>query len=211
MLRLVQKRYLLTAYRVLLALLGFSAVVTEIATLTERGKLAPFNFFSYFTIEGNVIAAAVLLLSVLAVAQDMPSRRLAMLRGAATLYMVIVGIVFSVLLAGIEGAEFTAVPWDNYVLHYIMPVALALDWLVDPPRERIAFRQASAWLAFPIAYVVYSLIRGPLVGWYPYPFLNPATRGYGAVAGTSLGIALFAASLVWLLTRFTRGDAVPAS
>jgi hypothetical protein len=206
----VQKRYLLTGYRIFFAFLAFGAIVTEMATLAERGKLAPFNLFSYFTIEGNVIAAAVLVLSVLAVAQDMPVRLLAMLRGAATLYIVIVGIVFSVLLASIEGAEFTAVPWDNWVLHYIMPIAVAVDWFVDLPGAVITFRDGLVWLAFPVAYVIYSLVRGYLVGWYPYPFLDPATHGFGAVVFTSIGIAVFAAALAWFLTRFTRGKASTA-
>jgi len=180
------------------------AIVTEVATLAERGRLNPGNLFSFFTIQGNVIGAAVLLLSTLAVTHEIPSRTLAKLRGAATLYIVIVGIVFSVLLAGIEGAEFTAVPWDNYVLHYIMPVAVAVDWFLDLPAERIAFRQASLWLVYPVAYVLYSEIRGLLVNWYPYPFLDPGKNGYGAVAVTSIGIAAFAAALTWFLTRFTR-------
>ena len=81
-----------------------------------------------------------------------------MLRGSSTLNMIVVGIVFSLLLAGID-AELTAVPWDNTVLHYIMPVFVALDWYVDLPKVRIGFKRALVWMAFPTAYVTYSLIR----------------------------------------------------
>ncbi len=197
--------YLLTGYRLVFGLLGLTAVVTEVATLQERGRFAPFNFFSYFTVESNLFAIAMLLLgaSAFAPALHSRSRPWAMLRGAATLYMVTTGIVFAVLLAGIEGAEFTAVPWDNIVLHDLMPLAVALDWVVDRPAHRLTFRHAVVWLVFPLAYVVYSLIRGHFVGWYPYPFLNPSAHGYSGVAGTSVALALTLAVFVWVLTRLT--------
>ena len=84
--------------RLLVALLGFAAVVTEVATLVERGTLVPVNFFSYFTIQSNLLAAGVLLASSHAVR---PSRRLDLLRGANVVYMVVVLVVFAVLLSGL--------------------------------------------------------------------------------------------------------------
>jgi hypothetical protein len=155
----------LIAYRMLIGLLGFGAVVTEIATLVERGRFTPSNFFSFFTIESNCLSAAILLVSALALAAGRRDRSVALLRGANTLNMVVVGVVFSLLLAGLENTEFTAVPWDNTVLHYIAPVAVALDWLVDIPRVNVGFKQAMVWLALPVAYLVYSLIRGRIVNW----------------------------------------------
>jgi hypothetical protein len=185
---LMHKRHtLIRGYRVVFALLAFGAVVTEIATLVERGRFAPVNFFSYFTVLSNVFAAAVLGWSA---CQTKPSPRLDWLRGAATLYMATTGLVFAVLLSGIKGAAFTAVPWDNLVLHYMMPIVLVVDWLLYPPRRRIAFRRALGWLVFPFVYVAYSLVRGHATGWYPYPFLNPDKHGYAGVAVTSLLVAV---------------------
>ena len=59
------------------------------------------------------------------------------------------------------------------VLHRLMPVVMALDWLLAPPSRRLAFRQCLWWMIYPLLYLVYSLIRGPIVDWYPYPFLDP--------------------------------------
>src|SRR4051812_12569254 len=157
----------LIAYRMVIALLGFAAVVTEVATIVERGRFDAGNFFSFFTIESNCLSAAILVVSALATAAGRRDRSIAMLRGANSLNMVVVGLAFSLLLAGLENTEFTAVPWDNTVLHYIVPVAVALDWILDVPRVRIAFSQAAIWLAFPLAYLVYSMVRGPIVDWYP--------------------------------------------
>ena len=184
--------------RIFFALLGFSAIVTEIATLNERGKFMAVNFFSYFTVESNLIAVMILLISAVSSAGKNQSQRIVMLRGSSTLNMIVVGIVFSILLAGLD-AQLTAVPWDNTVLHYIMPIYVALDWIFDLPNQRIDFKRALLWMVFPIVFVAYSLIRGHFANWYPYPFLNPDERGYFAVAITSAVIAIGAAGLIWLM------------
>jgi hypothetical protein len=49
------------------------------------------------------------------------------------------------------------------------------------------------WLAFPLAYFAYSLIRGAAVGWYPYPFIDPRqSGGYGRVAVFAVVLAVSA-------------------
>ena len=195
---------MLISFKVAFALLGFSAVVTEIATLIERGLFNPFNFFSYFTIQSNIFAFAILILSALATASNRGSNNLNLLRGAATLYMAVTGIVFAVLLAGVEGSVLTAAPWDNIVLHYIMPMALLVDWFVDKPNKSITLKKALVWLIYPVAYIIYSLTRGHFVNWYPYPFLNPNTNGYISVLLTGLGIAVLTSIIAFTLTKFTR-------
>ena len=197
---------MLIAYRIFFALLGLSAIVTEIAIIVERGRFVPANFFSFFTIESNLFAIFVLIISALALARGKQGRLVAMLRGASTLNMIIVGIVFSLLLSGLD-VELTAAPWDNIVLHYILPVVVALDWLIDTPKVRIIFRQTAVWIVFPVVYVVYSLIRGHFVGWYPYPFLDPNTHGYEGVAITSGVLLLGTAGLAWVLAWSTRRKA----
>ena len=53
---------------------------------------------------------------------------------------------------------------------------------------------------FPVRGSVYTLVRGEIVDWYPYPFLDAGKHGYGSVALTCLAIAaLFVglAALAW--------------
>ena len=91
------------------------------------------------------------------------------------------------------------------------------DWLIDPPRGRIEMRRALIWLAYPLLYAAYSLIRGPRAAWYPSPFLDPQRAGgYGVVALYCLGIAAGATLFTWLVVavgrwRFTPSDATGAS
>ena len=62
------------------------------------------------------------------------------------------------------------------------------DWLLEPPRARLTIRQGLLWLIFPVGWIAYTMIRGGLVGLYPYPFLDPANGGYATVALYCVGI-----------------------
>ena len=195
------KRNYLIGYKVFFGLLGFSAIITEIATLAAQNMFSASNFFSYFTIEANTIAYIVFLVSAFYLFARKKSAVVDFFRGASTFFMVVTGIVFAVLLSGIEGATLTAVPWDNIVLHYLIPIAVTLDWILDPPSKKVSFRMALAWLVFPLAYLAYSLIRGPIVEWYPYPFLDPSNGGYGQVMVTSTVILLGGLVLAYIVSR----------
>lgn len=197
------KNYLAT-YRIFFGLLGFSAVVTELAVLYERDVLNVANLFSYFTIESNILAMVALIVGGIFAYAKVKSRKFDFIRGAATLYMIITGIVFAVLLAGLENAQLTAVPWDNIVLHYIIPIVMVFDWFMDPPKKRFAMRHALLWLIFPLLYLVYSLVRGAVVNWYPYPFLNPANGGYGQIAITAVAITILGLAVVYIISRLPR-------
>lgn len=200
---MIKNKNILIAYKLAFSFLGFSAVVTEIATLAERGVFNPANFFSFFTIESNILVAITFLLSALAIAAGKKTRALDALRGLSTMAALIVGIGFAVLLSGLEGLVLTAVPWDNVVLHYIIPVAALVDFIIDRPFTRFSLRSGLTWLLFPIIYVAYSLTRGALTGWYPYPFLDPRLSSYGDVVATISSLLVLGIVIVWLIVRFS--------
>ncbi len=170
-------RAYLAIHRVVFATLTLTAVLVQFLNGLGKTAFSPVSFFSFFTIESNIFASVVFFTAALLPASRTDSGTFAMIRGAAVLYMVTTGIVYALLLSGLEESLQTPLPWVNLVLHYIMPVVVALDWGIDPPRARISFPRALVWLAFPLLYLGYSLVRGRLVGWYPYPFLNRKVRG----------------------------------
>ncbi|GAA1742260.1 Pr6Pr family membrane protein [Aeromicrobium alkaliterrae] len=182
------------AFKLGLGLLGLVAIVTEVATLVERGSFDATRFFAYFTILSNVLVAGTLILSAVLTASGRGAA-LDAVRGAVTVYILVVGIGFAVLLSGLDDLVFTAVPWDNVVLHYLVPIGVLIDFVVDPPERRLPFGSSLVWLVFPLAYLAVSLVRGEASGWYPYPFLDPATDGVAAVAVTSLGLLALGAAL----------------
>jgi FAR-17a/AIG1-like protein len=194
--RLDYRRPAVRTARLLFGLLG----VATIATAAVNGHdLA--NFFSFFTIESNILAVVALLVGAVS---DPRSERWAFFRGGATLYMVITGIVYAVLLAHQDVGLTTA--WINDVLHRVMPLAMIADWALFGPWPRISYPGATRWLAVPAVYAVYSLIRGAINDWYPYPFLDPRHHaGYGRVAAIAallaVVMALLAAVTNWIARR----------
>ncbi len=185
------------------ALLGTLTLVAIGIQLVAASRIAGFhlaNFFGYFTILSNAFAASVLLY---AAANIGPPHRVDIVRGAATLYLATVGIVFTLLLANLES---NVIPWVNGVVHYIMPVAIVADWISNPPHSQLTVREALSWLAFPLAYVAYTLIRGSVVHWYPYPFLNVDAIGLPAV--TAYVAAIFVFTLLVALVVRAAGNAL---
>lgn len=188
-------------YKVLFASLGLYAIAQETIVIIGRGTYNFVNFWSYFTNQSNLFAAIVLLASAYALWRGYKWKHLDLFRGASSIYMIITGVVFAVLLSGEDPTKLTAVPIDNTILHQIMPVVLALDWILNPPAKRISFGRSLLWLVYPIFYAACALVRGALTGWYPYPFFNPEPNGYGPVVVTIIGISAFVIAMAWLLTR----------
>jgi hypothetical protein len=193
----------LALFRFWFALLGFVAVLFQFLHLMQNvpGAKAG-NYFSYFTIESNIIAFMTLGIAGWFAWKGESPRWLELLRGAATVYMTITGITYSLLLSDIDVN--TPIPWINVVLHYTVPTIIVIDWLVDLPKTRIPIETSLLWLAFPLLYLVYSLVRGPIVGWYPYPFLDPRAGGYGTVAVMSVAIAVAAFALATVAALSTK-------
>jgi hypothetical protein len=148
---------------------------------------APGNYFFYFTILSNILAAG--LMAGQALRPDWMEVN-AVPRGAVTLYMTVTGMVYAVLLAPIEADVGLIAPWVNFALHTLGPVALFLDWLLFPPPQRLKPAAFWIWLIFPALYLAVTLTRGPAVDWYPYPFLDPRTDGYASVAGYAVAVLL---------------------
>lgn len=200
----MHKRNILGGYRLFFGVLTLAAVVTQLLASAERPTFSLTNFLSFFTIESNIIAAVLFVVSGLLTLKGGESTAVTIMRGAATLYMTVTGIVYISLLSGLEESLQMTLPWVNIVLHYIMPIAVLLDWFIDLPKRRMQFNRALVWLAFPALFLAYSLIRGEATGWYPYPFLDPANNGYEGVVVISIGILLGMVALTWLLTKSTR-------
>jgi len=164
--------------RLAFAATAIVAMTYQFASLNTPPGYAKAHFFSFFTIQSNILAVAALFALVLVPA----ARRTPLFDGArvaAVLYIAITGLVFALLLAGLQEELQTTIPWVDFVVHKLMPVVLVVDWLVDRPRHRLPWWTVLAWLAYPLAWLVYTLVRGASVDWYPYPFVDVSELGYG--------------------------------
>jgi hypothetical protein len=117
----------------------------------------------------------------------------AWVRGAATLFSCITGIVYHALLANPASPFYQvdagAHALHNLLLHTVTPILAAVTWLIVE-RERVRWWYAAVWLAYPLAYLVFALVRGAFVHEYPYPFIDLNKLGALGVTETSLGFTV---------------------
>ena len=183
-------------YRLVFAALTITAVAAQFrVTLVDDSSIA--NFFSYFTNLSNLLATVVFTVGAIRVARGAPDTRAwSVVRAGTVVAMVFVGIVFNVLLAGLDVGAL--VPWVNVVVHMLMPVAVLVDWVVWPPERRLPWWAAAVCLVYPVVYSVYSLVRGAVIGFYPYPFYDPSA--VGGVGGVALYLVALVVALAVLAT-----------
>jgi hypothetical protein len=184
------------------------------------------NFFSFFTVESNILTIAVFLIGAVLLIRATGTDPLwfGVGRAAVTAYMATTGIVYNTLLRGVEVSEGATLGWSNEIVHVVGPVLIVLDWLFAPGRRRLEWKSIGIVVIFPVVWAVYTMIRGPFVddptqavlnpdyagGWYPYPFLNPVTAplGYVSVAFYVVLIAAViggvGALIIWVSRRRER-------
>jgi len=140
------------------------------------------NFFSYFTILSNLLVA--LSLTIPLFSPHSASGRYfshpRVLSGIAV-YIFIVGLVYNLVLRNIWSPAGWQLAADN-LLHVVVPLAYVILWAVVTPRHVLHWKDLLPWLLFPALYLAYSLARGPVAHWYPYPFVDVDKFGYGKVA-----------------------------
>ena len=152
------------------------------ALATRLGRLV-----SYFTIQSNLLIAITASTLALNPVRDGPFWRV--FRLAGIIGITVTGLVHFFLLRpllDLEGLNWVA----DKSLHIVVPVLALASWLAIGPRPRIDRRAMLGALAWPIAWLVWTLTVGSLTGWYPYPFLNINKEGAAAVAGVSAAITL---------------------
>lgn len=212
--------------RLAAAVLGLAAIIRQFSLAVGNSLAAGThlptiiaNFFSYFTILSNIIAVVALVAGAIwmlrAGRSDTPEPAwLATLLMCASTYMIVTGIVYNLLLRDISIAGISDV-WTNETLHVVIPLFLLADVLFAPRRRALPWTALFSAAAFPIVWVVYTLIRanfitGPATGapwWYPYPFLDPHQEGasyltvFGYILGIAIGILAIAALVIWIGRR----------
>lgn len=129
-------------------------------------------YLGYFTVLSNLFVAIVA--SRAAFAAD--GGRDLQWRGCAVASIVVVGLGYHLLLRHVwepQGWQEVA----DLALHYAVPLAALAWWLALPPRTPIATSAPLRWLLWPVAYGIYALVRGAVVGSYPYYFIDVGALG----------------------------------
>jgi hypothetical protein len=169
------------------------------ATVGMSASDATMRLSSFFTVQSNVLAAVVLVWAAVRglSRSGRDSTALAVALVAASTYMVVTGLVYNLVLRQVGDSDIM-MGWSNGIHHIVAPVILLADALLGPGRRALPWRAGVAVLAFPLVWVIVTLVRGPHLtspssgasSWYPYPFLDP-----DATAGGYLGVAVWVAGI----------------
>ncbi|HEY3606749.1 MAG TPA: Pr6Pr family membrane protein [Pseudonocardiaceae bacterium] len=199
----------MTALVVLVGLV-VQAMVTARATggvfPTAGGRLV--NLLFFFTIDSNVIVGVTSML--LALRPQRTSTLFRVLRLDGIVAIAVTFVVFHVALAGLQELSGSAAVADA-LLHTASPVLCVLGWLLFGPHQRGGSRLVALSLIFPLCYIAVTLVRGPIVDFYPYPFLDVRMHGYLSVLVNAVVVGVLFLCLAagvtaldnWLVRRRT--------
>ncbi|RVD31264.1 Pr6Pr family membrane protein [Mesorhizobium sp. M4B.F.Ca.ET.017.02.2.1] len=152
-----------------------------------RGFLGSVVFlFSFFTILTNIGAVLVhtSLLSPSGYAW-FPAFAGSRLRAGVAVAISLVFIVYATVLARLWQPQGLFLLCD-ILLHYVTPALFVLWWLIAGADGTTRWRDISWWMVYPLAYLAYVLLRAPIAGEVPYPFLSVEKNGAASVAVSAL-------------------------
>lgn len=182
--------------RITVGVLGIAVLGYAYVLRIAAGDGNPFDYFGYFTNQTTLLTCVVVIVSgTFAVRRRAAPDWLNTLRGMAAAYLIVVGVVYNVLVPGTG----TAPAWVSAILHVVLPLVVAMDWVLVPDRSPLPWRRLWLIVVYPLVWVSVVLVRGATDGWVPYGFLLPE-RGFASLAMHLLGLltaVVAAGALVW--------------
>jgi hypothetical protein len=163
------------------------------------------RMLSFFTVQSNILIGAAAFSLALAPARDGRFWRVLRLDGLVGIS--VTGVVYTTVLRTQQQLHGWAVATDA-VFHYAVPLAAVIGWLAFGPRPRCDARTVWWSLAWPVAWLGYTLLHGRVTGWYPYPFIDVTRHGYAIVALNALavcGVLAVMAAAFWLGDAYLPG------
>ena len=156
--------------RIVILVVGWSAVIINLSLSTDIGE-----FVSFYTHQSNLIVLSWLSIAIIFQEKNEDSKIFSgMVRGAVTLYIFVTFLVYATLLEDFYHPGISA--FTNLSLHYLVPILFIVDWIITDSKRKYSWKYPVIWLAYPIFYLLYTVVRGSLTNWYPYSFLD-LTKG----------------------------------
>lgn len=178
----------------LIALLSWLAVIAQFFISMQASTVdtvtQTVRFFSYFTILTNLMVAVYSTSLWLS-----PKRSIAVFFAkstastAVTLYILLVGLVYNLVLRGIWQPQGMARVVDE-TLHSIVPLLVLCHWWCIPDKGLLKWKDILGWLIYPFVYLIYTLAHGAISGFYPYPFVDVDALGLSKVLINSFIVGL---------------------
>jgi hypothetical protein len=163
--------------------LGLQLYVTlSTAAGRDRSLLsAAAEYFSYFTILTNLLVAWVLTERGQLPRAGRFFERPKVLAGLLVA-VVLVAAAYNVLLRQRFHPHGLARVADE-TLHVVTPFLYVVFWCLYVAKGALHWVDIFSWLLYPLGYLLYALLLGALLGFYPYYFLDVRTEGTAGVLG----------------------------
>ena len=162
------------------------------------------RYFSYFTIQSNFLVAVSM---VLIVRDRIEGQAFRVVRLASLIGITVTGVVAAVALPPSPNYTTGSLVCDR-LLHIVVPVLTFVGWVAFGPRGRVTRPDLLPSLIWPVLWLAATLALGPVVDWYPYPFLDVDAIGLGRTLLNCVAIAVLflglAAAALWADRRLSR-------
>ncbi len=169
-----------------ISLLAWAGLAIQFqSTLAQSGSVPDtiFILLRFFTVLTNLLVA--LTFTAIALGRNVPPFWL----GGVTLAIALVGVVFWLLLRGLLDLSGGARVADM-LLHMAVPLLVPVYWLAFAMKGALRWRDPMLWSLYPLAYLVYALVRGQWEGRYAYPFIDVGALGLAQTIANSFAIAV---------------------
>ena len=150
------------------------------------------NVLCYFTNQSNILVGVVCLL--LAINLNRKSKLFDVAKFSGLICIVVAGTVYYLLLASEDNLEGLAAV-NNFIVHASVPVMYFLGWLVFVKHGSTNWKVVRLSLIFPVGWAAFALIRGAIIDFYPYPFMDVNYLGYIPALINMVFVTLFFVAL----------------
>jgi len=169
----------------LFAVLGWFAVIAQFILMAENRSASIaetiIRFFSFFTILTNTLVSVYFTFQVLGGGKNPKQffNRPGSLTAIA-IYITVVGMVYQVVLRHTWQPTGLQMIVDE-LLHTFIPALVIIYWALYENKPKVKWNSIFMILLYPVAYLVFILIRGAAAGFYPYPFINVIELGWSHI------------------------------
>ncbi len=185
----VAKNKKLAAFLLAVAVIGFAIIVYRVTNYVFEydPKHSPvdygrWNFFTYFTVQSNIIAYVYFIVTSIAIFGNKKAQRIAFHPGVqamVTLYIIVAGLVYNCgfPLKMTPPLTFNT-PYQTFItimqcyFHMFMPAVVIILLFFPFTDEKVTKKAVFLSGVYPLLYSLFSIIRGPFTNptYYPYPF-----------------------------------------
>ncbi len=171
-------------------IIATSTWIAIILQLMASNNIA--NTMSYFTVLTNLLIAMSLSVTIL-----FPETKIGhffvkpLVQSSLTANIIIVCVIYNFALRSVWIQPVPEFIYNN-ILHVLTPILYLLRWIIYVPKGKLLWSDSIKSLIYPFTYLIYTLIRGGLVNWYPYFFIDLRELNY-LEAGKNI---------VWVLILF---------